>query len=268
MCCNRAVPHHPDTREPDSLRCAGREIFQQLVPRFDVMLESFVPGTLERMGLGWPVLRQWHPGLILVRISGWGQDGPDSRKPGFGTLVEAASGFAAMNGEPDGAPIVPSFPLAAAFKSRKMAEAFGGRLTMTATVGGNLAEPTIAAALGLQDGELAGTKFPALTATASADPKRAALALRIRQSEGRLDLDAEVLDPMKAPKVDALLVAERFGLGFAGAIVRLFGASALGFDGVLDGRIAGGTSRGGTRPLRFETVCLEQDVVQSGLGSG
>ena len=51
-------------------------------------------------------------GLIVVRISGWGQTGPASQRPGFGTLVEAASGFAAMNGEPDGAPIVPAFPLA------------------------------------------------------------------------------------------------------------------------------------------------------------
>ena len=75
-------------------------------------MESFVPGTLERMGLGWDVLRAWNPRLILVRISGWGQTGPASQRPGFGTLVEAASGFAAMNGEPDGAPIVPSFPLA------------------------------------------------------------------------------------------------------------------------------------------------------------
>jgi crotonobetainyl-CoA:carnitine CoA-transferase CaiB-like acyl-CoA transferase len=90
----------------------GRDILQQLVPRFDVMLESFVPGTLERMGLGWDVLSGWHPGLILLRISGWGQDGPGSSRPGFGTLVEAASGFAAMNGEADGPPIVPSFPLA------------------------------------------------------------------------------------------------------------------------------------------------------------
>ena len=52
----------------------------------------------------------WNPKLILVRISGWGQTGPASQRPGFGTLVEAASGFAAMNGEPDGAPIVPAFP--------------------------------------------------------------------------------------------------------------------------------------------------------------
>jgi crotonobetainyl-CoA:carnitine CoA-transferase CaiB-like acyl-CoA transferase len=90
----------------------GCGLLRQLVPRFDVLLESFVPGTLEKLGLGWEVLRAWNPRLVLVRISGWGQTGPASQRPGFGTLVEAASGFAAMNGEPDGAPIVPSFPLA------------------------------------------------------------------------------------------------------------------------------------------------------------
>ena len=90
----------------------GLALMRDLVPKFDVVIESFVPGTLERLGLGWDVLRVWNPRLILVRISGWGQEGPGSERPGFGTLVEAASGFAAMNGEPDGAPIVPSFPLA------------------------------------------------------------------------------------------------------------------------------------------------------------
>ena len=91
---------------------AGRDLLSRLIPKFDVVIESFVPGTLERLGLGWDVLQAWNPRLILVRISGWGQTGPASERPGFGTLVEAASGFAAMNGEPDGAPIVPSFPLA------------------------------------------------------------------------------------------------------------------------------------------------------------
>jgi len=90
----------------------GRALLEKLVPRFDIVLESFVPGTLERMGLGWDVLKTWNPRLVLVRVSGWGQTGPASQRPGFGTLVEAASGFAAMNGEPDGAPIVPAFPLA------------------------------------------------------------------------------------------------------------------------------------------------------------
>ena len=90
----------------------GRELLLQMLPQYDVLMESFVPGTLERLGLDWETLRARHPRLILLRISGWGQTGPDSRRPGFGTLVEAASGFAGMNGEPGGAPIVPGFPLA------------------------------------------------------------------------------------------------------------------------------------------------------------
>jgi crotonobetainyl-CoA:carnitine CoA-transferase CaiB-like acyl-CoA transferase len=64
----------------------GQQLLQKLLPHFDVMMESFVPGTLERMGLGWDVLRAWNPRLVLVRISGWGQTGPASKRPGFGTL--------------------------------------------------------------------------------------------------------------------------------------------------------------------------------------
>jgi crotonobetainyl-CoA:carnitine CoA-transferase CaiB-like acyl-CoA transferase len=90
----------------------GLALLLRQLPKFDVLMESFVPGTLERMGLGPDVLLAHHPKLVMLRISGWGQTGPGSARPGFGTLIEAASGFAAMNGEPDGAPIVPSFPLA------------------------------------------------------------------------------------------------------------------------------------------------------------
>jgi crotonobetainyl-CoA:carnitine CoA-transferase CaiB-like acyl-CoA transferase len=90
----------------------GRSLLERLVAKFDVVMESFVPGTLEALGLGWERLREWNPRVVVVRISGWGQSGPASGRPGFGTLVEAASGFAAMNGEPGGAPIVPAFPLA------------------------------------------------------------------------------------------------------------------------------------------------------------
>lgn len=90
----------------------GKEILRRMVPSFDVVIESFVPGTLERLGLGWDVLSSWNPRLILTRISGWGQAGPASDRPGFGTLVEAASGFAAMNGEPGRPPILPGFPMA------------------------------------------------------------------------------------------------------------------------------------------------------------
>ena len=90
----------------------GRELLLRVLPQFDVLMESFVPGTLERMGLDPAALHARHPGLVVLRISGWGQSGPGAARPGLGTLIEAASGFAAMNGEPDGAPIVPSFPLA------------------------------------------------------------------------------------------------------------------------------------------------------------
>src|SRR5918999_4410329 len=90
----------------------GRDLLRRLVPRFDVLVESFVPGKLEGWGLGPETLHAWHPGLIVVRISGWGQDGPDRARPGFGTLVEAASGLAAMTGEADGPPLVPPFPMA------------------------------------------------------------------------------------------------------------------------------------------------------------
>jgi crotonobetainyl-CoA:carnitine CoA-transferase CaiB-like acyl-CoA transferase len=90
----------------------GQKLFKTLVQHSDILCENFVPGTMERFGLGWEVLHKWNPRLILVRISGWGQTGPKAQTPGFGTLVEAASGFAMMNGEKDGAPIVPAFPLA------------------------------------------------------------------------------------------------------------------------------------------------------------
>ena len=90
----------------------GRAMLSTLTPRFDVLIESFVPGTMEEMGLGPDVLLGWNPQLIVARISGWGQTGEAARRPGFGTLVEAASGFAALNGEADGPPILPSFPIA------------------------------------------------------------------------------------------------------------------------------------------------------------
>jgi crotonobetainyl-CoA:carnitine CoA-transferase CaiB-like acyl-CoA transferase len=90
----------------------GRGLLLRLLPHFDVVMESFVPGTLERLRLSPEVLHAQHPDAVILRISGWGQTGPGAARPGFGTLIEAASGFAAMNGEPDGSPIVPGFPLA------------------------------------------------------------------------------------------------------------------------------------------------------------
>lgn len=90
----------------------GRDLLRRLVPHFDILVESFVPGKLEKWGIGEDDLRKLHPDLIVVHISGYGQQGPYRNRPGFGTLVEAESGLAAMSGEPDGAPLLPPFPLA------------------------------------------------------------------------------------------------------------------------------------------------------------
>ena len=78
----------------------GREILLSLVSQFDVLVENFTPGTLESWGIGPDELHACNPALIIVRISGWGQTGPFREKPGFGSLVEAMSGFAALNGFP------------------------------------------------------------------------------------------------------------------------------------------------------------------------
>ena len=90
----------------------GAEIFRPLVETSDVIVENFRPGTLEHWGLGPDALREINPKLIVARVTGWGQDGPYARRPGFGTLAEAMSGFAAATGEPGGAPTLPPFGLA------------------------------------------------------------------------------------------------------------------------------------------------------------
>ncbi|BAS08763.1 succinate--hydroxymethylglutarate CoA-transferase [Arthrobacter sp. Hiyo4] len=90
----------------------GAEIFRKLVATADVVVENFRPGTLERWGLGPEVLSGINSGLVLVRLTGFGQVGPYSSRPGFGTLAEAMSGFAHLTGEADGPPTLPAFGLA------------------------------------------------------------------------------------------------------------------------------------------------------------
>ncbi|HJE59838.1 MAG TPA: CoA transferase [Nocardiopsis listeri] len=90
----------------------GREVFLALAERADVVIENFRPGTLERWNLGHAELSARNPRLVLARVSGFGQVGPYRTRPGFGTLAEAMSGFAAMTGEPDGPPTLPPFGLA------------------------------------------------------------------------------------------------------------------------------------------------------------
>lgn len=89
----------------------GAAILKELVADADVLIESFRPGTLERWGLAPDVLRAVNPRLVIVRTSGFGQTGPYSPRPGFGTVAESISGFAHINGQPDGPPTLPPFAL-------------------------------------------------------------------------------------------------------------------------------------------------------------
>ncbi|MFI8928436.1 CaiB/BaiF CoA transferase family protein [Streptomyces sp. NPDC053474] len=90
----------------------GRATLLRLAADADVLVENFRPGTLEKWDLGWEELSAANPRLVLARVTGFGQFGPYARRPGFGTLAEAMSGFAAVTGEPDGPPTLPPFGLA------------------------------------------------------------------------------------------------------------------------------------------------------------
>lgn len=90
----------------------GREFLWRLIDTAQILVENFVPGTLERWGMGPDDLLRRNPKLVILRVSGWGQTGPWRKKPGFGTLVEAMSGWAFMNGHADKPPTLPPLALA------------------------------------------------------------------------------------------------------------------------------------------------------------
>jgi formyl-CoA transferase len=90
----------------------GRAIVRRLAASAAILVESFRPGVLEDMGLAPAELHRLNPKLVIVRISGWGQDGRYRHKPGFGTLIEGYSGFASMNGFADREPVLPPMYLA------------------------------------------------------------------------------------------------------------------------------------------------------------
>lgn len=96
-----------DLRRPEAIA-----LVLELAAASNILVESFRPGTLESMGLGPAELLARNPRLVIVRISGWGQDGPYRRRPGFGTLVEGISGFASMNGFADREPVLPPMYMA------------------------------------------------------------------------------------------------------------------------------------------------------------
>jgi crotonobetainyl-CoA:carnitine CoA-transferase CaiB-like acyl-CoA transferase len=90
---------------------SGLDAMRRLVDRADVLIENFRPGTLERLGLAPDELLARNAGLVVLRVTGFGQAGPYAQRPGFATMAEAMSGFAAINGEPDGPPLLPPIAL-------------------------------------------------------------------------------------------------------------------------------------------------------------
>ncbi|WP_116995549.1 CaiB/BaiF CoA transferase family protein [Desertimonas flava] len=96
-----------DLSQPD-----GADLLVGLAERADVLIENFRPGTLERWNLAPERLHAANPRLVVARVTAFGQVGPYAGRPGFGSLAEAMSGFAAITGEPDGPPTLPPFGLA------------------------------------------------------------------------------------------------------------------------------------------------------------
>jgi crotonobetainyl-CoA:carnitine CoA-transferase CaiB-like acyl-CoA transferase len=94
-----------DLRRPD-----GQALIRRLCRGIDVVTENFRPGTLERWGLGYDALRAENPGLVLVRISAFGQTGPARDRPGFGRIAAAAGGISYVSGHPDRPPVTPGTP--------------------------------------------------------------------------------------------------------------------------------------------------------------
>jgi formyl-CoA transferase len=90
----------------------GLNLLKELVKSADVFIENFVPGTLEKWGVGPDKLLELNKDLVILRISGWGQTGIYKDAPGFGSLVEGMSGFASMTGEPNQKPLLPPLALA------------------------------------------------------------------------------------------------------------------------------------------------------------
>ncbi len=117
-----------DLKDPEDL-----DRVRRLIDGADVLVENFRPGTLERLGLDPQDLLARNPRLVITRVTGFGQDGPYAQRPGFATLAEAMSGFAAINGEPDGAPLLP--PIALTDEVTALTAAFATMVALHSGVG-------------------------------------------------------------------------------------------------------------------------------------
>ena len=111
----------------------GVAAMRRLCADADVLIENFRPGTLERLGLAPDDLIAANPKLVVLRVTGFGQDGPYANRPGFATMAEAMSGFASLNGEPDGGPLLP--PIALTDEVTALVGAFATMVALHSGVG-------------------------------------------------------------------------------------------------------------------------------------
>jgi crotonobetainyl-CoA:carnitine CoA-transferase CaiB-like acyl-CoA transferase len=111
----------------------GRDAMLRLCDTADVLVENGRPGALERLGLGPDVLLARNPKLVITRVTGFGQDGPYAGRPGFATLAEAMSGFAGLNGEAEGGPMLP--PIALTDEVTALVAAFATMVALRSGVG-------------------------------------------------------------------------------------------------------------------------------------
>lgn len=110
--CGDSLPWLSESRNKKSItldlrKPEGAEIFKRLIAETDVLVENFQPGTLEKWGLGWETLKAVNPRLVLLRITGYGQTGPYSHRPGFGRIGNAFGGLSYLAGFPDRQPVTP-----------------------------------------------------------------------------------------------------------------------------------------------------------------
>lgn len=105
ICRNKSIASF-DLRKP-----AAQALLKSMIPKFDVVVENFRPGTLEKWGLGYEHLKQLRPDLVMTRISGYGQSGPFRDRPGYGVIGEAMSGLRSLIGDPDRPPSRVAMPL-------------------------------------------------------------------------------------------------------------------------------------------------------------
>ena len=91
---------------------AGQSILKEMIKHADVLFENFTPGTLERWGLGWEEVREINPKIIMVRVSGYGQVGPYTKRSGYDRIALGFSGYMYPTGFPDRFPVRPAFPTA------------------------------------------------------------------------------------------------------------------------------------------------------------